>query len=333
MVVSDSWNSILGCDFLAKIKHCTDVVDSGGRKLCSRYRDEINSCHRTIDELRVVMGGDDDQLLIETNSGLSILLAQEDVFWRQRAKVHWLRDGDTNSKFFHVTVSARRRRNHITKLVKDDGPNESINQECARLLVASYFNNLFNGSGAAYEAVPDHVEPRISNEDNQMLIRPVEFEEFKMALFHMHSDKASRPDGLNPAFFKQFWNLCGVELFHTGKEWLEKREFPIGLNDANIVLIPKVENPTSVWDLRPISLCNVIYKIISKVLPDGLKLLLPQCVSLEQSAFVAHRCILDNVLAAFETLHPLKCKTKGKLGKWHLKLILVMRMIEWSGDI
>lgn len=57
------------------------------------------------------------------------------------------------------------------------------------------------------------------------LLRPLEFEEFKSSLFGMHNDKAPGPGGLNPSFFKRFWNLCGMELFQTGKEWLETGEF------------------------------------------------------------------------------------------------------------
>lgn len=58
----------------------------------------------------------------------------------------------------------------------------------------------------------------VTEDDNQCLLRPLEIEEFKQALIQMHSDKASELDGLNPAFFKKFWNLCCLELFHTGKE-------------------------------------------------------------------------------------------------------------------
>ncbi|MCI13816.1 CNGC5-like protein, partial [Trifolium medium] len=90
----------------------------------------------------------------------------------------------------------------------------------------------------------------------------------------MHSNKAPGPDGLNPAFYKRFWDLCGVEIFNTSKQWLQQGCFPTQLSETNIVLIPKVDNPTSMKDLRPISLCNVLYKIISKVLANRLKPLL-----------------------------------------------------------
>lgn len=92
------------------------------------------------------------------------------------------------------------------------------------------------------------------------------------------------------------------------------------LNGTNIVLIPKLDNHTSTRNFRPISLCNVMYKIISKVLANRLKPLLPKYIALEQSAFVENCSILDNVLVAFETLHHLKCKNKGKVGEMALKI-------------
>jgi hypothetical protein len=136
----------------------------------------------------------------------------------------------------------------------------------------------------------------------------------------MNSDKAPGPDGLNPAFFKRFWSLCGMELFHAGTAWLEQGSIPEQIMATNIVLIPKKENPESMRDLRPISLCNVLYKIISKVLANTLKPLLPLCISHEQSAFVEHRSIVDNVMIATEIIHHMKCKTRGKMGEVALKI-------------
>lgn len=94
----------------------------------------------------------------------------------------------------------------------------------------------------------------------------------------MHPDKAPSPDGMNPAFYQNFWDICGNDIFHAACSWLETGIFPINLNDTNIALIPKIPSPDSTKDLCPISLCNVVYKIIAKVLTNRLKRVIASCV-------------------------------------------------------
>lgn len=102
----------------------------------------------------------------------------------------------------------------------------------------------------------------------------------------MHPDKASGPDGLNPAFFQSFWSVMGREIFDHCKEWLETNSFPHELNSTNVVLIPKKENTEKMKDLRPIALCNVLYKILAKVLANQIKNVLPYVIYENQSVFV-----------------------------------------------
>ena len=139
-------------------------------------------------------------------------------------------------------------------------------------------------------------------------------EEVKVALSQMGSTKAPRPDGMNALFYQNFWHVVGDNVVLAVLDFLNNGNMLPKINHTNIVLIPKVKNPMKMSDFRPISLCNVIYKIISKVLANGLKQVLPQIISPTESAFVPGRLITDNVLVAFETLHTMHSRQKGEEG-------------------
>uniref|UniRef100_A0A8R7Q8S4 Reverse transcriptase domain-containing protein n=1 Tax=Triticum urartu TaxID=4572 RepID=A0A8R7Q8S4_TRIUA len=89
-------------------------------------------------------------------------------------------------------------------------------------------------------------------------------------------------------------------------------DMPVGWNETIIVLIPKVKNPDHLTQYCPISLCNVLYKLISKVLANHLKVILPDIISPTQSAFVLRHMITDNVLLAYEITHMMHRKKGGR---------------------
>ena len=103
------------------------------------------------------------------------------------------------------------------------------------------------------------------------------------------------------------------------------------MNHTHIPLIPKVSSPSSPQQFRPISLCNVLYKIIAKVLANRLKWVLEEVIDKAQSAFVPGRQIFDNALVAFEIVHSMKEKHTGKVGWMALKLDMskAYDRVEW----
>lgn len=151
------------------------------------------------------------------------------------------------------------------------------------------------------------------------------FEEFITTVKQMHPCKSAGPDGLNPAFFQKFWSIMGVDVYEYCKSWLESAVLPGELNSTNVVLIPKKEDAHYMKDLRPIALCNVLYKILAKVLANRLQVVLPDIISENQSAFVKNRSITDNILIAFEVIHHMRTKNRVEDGEVALKLDIISK--------
>jgi hypothetical protein len=103
-------------------------------------------------------------------------------------------------------------------------------------------------------------------------------------------------------------------------DFLNNGNFDTSINATYIALIPKIKNPTCIIEYRPISLCNVLYKLIARVLANRMKQILPNIISLTQSAFIFGRLITDNVLVAFEALHTSDVRMSGRQGYMTLKL-------------
>lgn len=171
-----------------------------------------------------------------------------------------------------------------------------------------YFSTLFKASETDWRGVIRCVSTKVSREQNVELLRPVEENEVKGALFHMHPDKSPGPDGMSPDFYQKYWHIVGADIVHMTRQFFETGLFEEHLTDTNIVLIPKKKYPSRMTELRPISLCNVVYKIISKVLANRLKAVIDKVISENQSAFIPGRLISDNVMLAYEVMHFMKRK-------------------------
>ena len=167
---------------------------------------------------------------------------------------------------------------------------------------------------------------------NISLTREFTRQEVDLALKDMALLKAPRPDGMPPLFFQSFWHLIGDDVSKAVLDCLNSCHIPQEFNFTYVTLIPKVKNPEKISEFRPISLCNVIYKLISKVLANRLKPLLPSIVSENQSAFQAGKMITDNILMAFETLPYIKNDQTGNTGSMALKLDIskAYNRVEWS---
>jgi hypothetical protein len=171
----------------------------------------------------------------------------------------------------------------------------------------------------------------ISDEDNLSLCSiPTELEVFQ-ALASLGSSKAPGPDGFTALFYKKYGYLVKVEVLNCIWNFFKNNSLLRNLNHTFLALIPKSSGSHAANQFRPISLCNIVYKIISKILANRLKPLLAKFISPLQSAFVPNRNIQDNTILAQELLHTFKLK-RGKEGFMFLKLDMekAFDRMEWK---
>ena len=171
----------------------------------------------------------------------------------------------------------------------------------------------------------------LNEEEANSLVQIPSNEEIWCALKSMKPYKAPGVDGLHARFFQRFWLLVGESVKKIARDIFETHEVPAFLNQTLIVLIPKQLGLETVGHFRPISLCNTVYKIVSKILVQRLRPLLPSLVSPMQVAFLEGRRSTDNVIIAQELIYSLKGR-KGKDGYMIVKIDLekAYDRLEWS---
>ena len=151
-------------------------------------------------------------------------------------------------------------------------------------------------------------------------------------MFQMHPSKTPRLDGMSHFFFQKFWHIVGQDVTTTVLSILNFGHMLQKMNYTHIVLIPKNNDLKHMNDYRPISLGIVISRIVSKVLANYLKLVLPMVISDAQSAFVSNCLITNNITIAYELLHRMQNRRKGRMGQMAVKLDIskAYDRVEWG---
>ncbi|XP_024009751.1 uncharacterized protein LOC112084866 [Eutrema salsugineum] len=246
------------------------------------------------------------ELIARLNESLRVAYAAEENFWKQRSRNLWLSLGDRNTGFFHATAKSRATANNFA-VIEDVNGVPKFEEDQMVEVVVSYFQKIFTAEHSTrLPIVEEAISPSVSTEINEQLIVIPSPEEIKRAVFSIHADKAPGPDGFSASFFHSNWDTVGPEIVTEIQEFFSSGVLPPSCNETFIRLIPKCSGPKKMSEYRPIALCNVYYKIISKILTKRLQPLLPDLISENQSAFVAGRAISDNVLTTHEMLHFLK---------------------------
>ncbi|RVW77375.1 LINE-1 retrotransposable element ORF2 protein [Vitis vinifera] len=203
----------------------------------------------------------------------------EETHWRQLSREIWLKEVDRNTGFFHRMASAHQ--------------------------------------GTGWKADIGRLQlDQISQQEAENLERPFTEDEIHAALMEMNEDKAPGPDGFTLPFWQSCWEFIKEEILEMFKEFYEHSSFLKSLNNTFLVLIPKKSGVEDLGDFRPISLLEGLYKLLTKVLANRLKIVVGKVVSTSQNAFVRGRQILYASLIANEVIDSWqKRKEKGLICK------------------
>lgn len=231
------------------------------------------------------------------------VLKQEEILWYQKSREKWVRLGDRNTHFFHTQTVVRRKRNKVQGLYLSNG-NWCIEDNLLKAEAISFFKILFMAdANTNHTSLHSHLVPQLGEVGSGALMAPVSKEEVRAVVFSMKSYMAPGPDGFQPIFFKHFWRVVGDDLWNLVCNAFLTGHFEECLAETLIMLIPKVDNPMHLRNFRPISLCNVVYRVITKVLVSRLRPFLDDLIGPLQSSFLPKKGTSDNAILAQEVIH------------------------------
>jgi hypothetical protein len=332
-VVASSWGD--GCrslmDVNANLGSMQRVLRQWDKNKFGSVRNELKllrSCLEVLRGLSLRRGPTKEER--DTARRVTELLAREESMEKQRSRVDWLREGDRNTGYFQAKAKQHTRRNKITSLKHADGP-LCLQQHDFEAMAVEFYHQLFTVQGnTSPDEVVRFVPHKVTKDMNNCLCVPFTTTEVEKALFAMKPNKSPDPDGFTAGFYQRQWPLVNEDICYAVLDFLNGGDMPEVVNNTILILIPKVKNPQDLTQFRPIALCNVLYKICSKVITNRLLGFLDDIISEEQSAFVPGRLITDNVLIAYESIHYLKNK-RGKTSVCAVKLDMAKAYdrVEW----
>ncbi|CAL1383579.1 unnamed protein product [Linum trigynum] len=216
----------------------------------------------------------------------------EERYWQQKSRLRWLKRGDQNTSYFHTVTRTRRKKFFVSGLFNDSG--DWVTEEKGKAEVAvDFYQLLFTSESQVHNmnkrVVDLPIASNVTPEMNATLTTEVSPAEIRKTIFAMGSKQALGSDGFTGKFFKAYWGIVGESVMVAVGSFFATSRMLRSFNHTWLTLIPKVDQVESMRQLRPISLCQFIYKVITKIMAERLAQILPLIVSDGQNAFIRER--------------------------------------------
>eukprot|EP00253_Pinus_taeda_P023722 PITA_23722 len=243
----------------------------------------------------------------------AILKRRED-FWRQKSRATWMRAGDKNTKFFHNFASSCRTKNAIWHIQNAQGATFTTQQDITREAVSHFqaqFQRRENVDFRDYLWGIELAPTIFDNDANNSIYHPVSEDELLRIMRSFQKDKCPGPDGWTIEFFLHFFDIFKADILSLVESSRLSGVIHPHTSSTLIALISKNADPLTFKDFRPISLCNITFKIITKVIAERIKAYLAASLSTDQYAFLRGRSILDAVVITQECLFSLHVRKQA----------------------
>ena len=227
---------------------------------------------------------------------------------RQKARSRWIKEGDRNSRYFHMLINSHRSTNTLNGVLINGSWVEEPNR--VKEEVRSFFQQRYQEPMQSRPVLNGVTFNSIGQHENNLLVEIFTEEEIRRGVWDCGNEKSPSPDGLNFKFIKHFWQTMKADILRFLCEFHAHGSFPRGGNASFIALIPKVQDPQHLNSFRPISLIGSVYKIVAKVLANRLKKIMPTIIDDRQSAFIAGRHLLHSAVIANEAVDEARKKKK-----------------------
>ena len=186
---------------------------------------------------------------------------QEEILWRQKSRIRWLKEGEKNTKFFHRAAIQRRMHNNIAFINNKQGERLEAHEDMEKESKAYFQEILREPPGSrdqTIRTITQHIPKIITEDHNNKLLQAISLQEVETAMAQLKDGKAPGPYGFTANFFHEFWELIKTEVWELVEESRTMHWILPSLNATFLVLVPKGDEPNMPDKYRMIAICNVI---------------------------------------------------------------------------